>query len=204
MLLSSPNHCLKEISRDELRKTLRMDADYYRVDLCEGWRLLVLDTTELSLHGRWPRTSRQNTEANEYYAAHKGEPRMQTYNGGAGRMQMDWLHAELAAAEMDNCRVIVASHHPTAHGSARETHRSWTGDEIAKACAESSAFVLALSGHDHVGGYATHLGKPFVTLEAMLESDDETNAYGWLKLFPDRIEIEGRGNMTSRTFKLKK
>ena len=57
------NHCLKDISRAELIRELRLLGSYYRAELAPGWWLLVLDTTELSLHGRWEEGSAELLEA---------------------------------------------------------------------------------------------------------------------------------------------
>ena len=74
-------------------------AAYYKRALADGWTLLVLDTTDLSIHGGWPEGSAQDAAARAYLADHEGEDRMQRYNGGVGAVQMSWLNAELAAAE---------------------------------------------------------------------------------------------------------
>ena len=200
------NHCLKSITRTELHRALRLPSDYYRVELGQNWRLVVLDTTELSPpeHGGFSRFTSKGKEADAYYRAHQGEPRMQRWNGGACKSQIQWLRDELASAEADGCRVIVASHHALAAGSARETHRSWTGDELASVCVASPAFVLALSGHDHLGGFVELEGKPFVTVEGLVESDNATNAFGWLSIYDDWIEIDGCGTaVTPRQFSLR-
>ena len=57
---------------------------------------------------------------------------------------------------------------------------------------------LALAGHDHLGGYASIQGRHFCTLEALLESPPDGNAYALLHLYPDRLVIEGIGTVTSR------
>ena len=43
------NHCLS-LPREYMLKRLGMPASFYAVDLAPGWRLLVLDTTEMSGH----------------------------------------------------------------------------------------------------------------------------------------------------------
>lgn len=46
------NHCLKHLPRASLLAALKLQSSYYCAELAPGWRLLVLDTTELSTHGR--------------------------------------------------------------------------------------------------------------------------------------------------------
>lgn len=57
-------------------------------------------------------------------------------------------------------------------GAARATHLAWNHDEIRAVIAQAPGVVaVALSGHDHMGGYALVEGVHYVTLEAMLEGN---------------------------------
>ena len=210
-MLKSTSSSLKHLpSRDALLSSLGLSSSYYAAPLATGWRLLVLDTTELS-----PQLS---------------------INGGIGEAQMGWLREQLQDAEAKAIRLIVASHHPLAPGSCtNETLRSWTGDAVATLLCVSPAVALVLSGHDHAGGFALWKGKAFVTIEACAseegaapvgageakarrrrrlleevgavsatEGDDagvekSENAYGLVRCWPDRIAIDGCGTrVTSR------
>ncbi len=56
-----------------------------------GWRLLLLDTTEMSGHSRHGHDSALGREAAEYLVAHPlsdEEPHMHCWNGGIGRAQL--------------------------------------------------------------------------------------------------------------------
>jgi hypothetical protein len=80
---------------------------------------------------------------------------------------------------------------------------AWNWKEIQKLCVESSAFCLVLAGHDHEGGFAEIGAKKYaVTVEALLEAPSGGNAYAMLKVYDDRIEIEGFGDVTSRTLSI--
>jgi hypothetical protein len=51
-----------------------------------------------------------------------------------------------------------------------------------------------------VGGYAELApGRHFVTLEAVLEAPAGSNAYGTVRVYADRVEVEGAGQLTSRS-----
>eukprot|EP00966_Prymnesium_polylepis_P302196 6982194-Prymnesium_polylepis.1 len=84
------NHCIKKIPRDKgLAMLGHVGARaYYAAELAPGWRLLVLDTTDLSIHGGWAPGSPQDAEARAYLSAHEGAERIQRYNGGVGVAQM--------------------------------------------------------------------------------------------------------------------
>ena len=45
------NHCLKFCSRETLMRALEMHAPYSSHELARGWRLLKLDTMDLSVRG---------------------------------------------------------------------------------------------------------------------------------------------------------
>lgn len=137
----------------------------------------------------------------EFVAAHPlgpEHPQMASWNGGVSRRQLAWLRAELAAAEAAGERVALACHHQVGAGAARDTHMAWNWEAISAAALASPAFRLALAGHDHMGGYASHGGRHFVTLEALLEAPAGGNAFAVVHVYADRVVVEGRGTVTSR------
>ena len=204
------NHCVKFLPRAYVLKALSfpLGADgspcaYYRKQLCEGWELVVLDTTDLSIHGGWSPDSAEHAAAVAYMEAHPGEPRMQRYNGGVGKAQLAWLRATLADARASRRRVILVSHHCLAAGACRETHLSWNGDEVVAAMRETGVVALALAGHDHKGGYRLEGRVPHVTIEAIVEAPAGSNAFAVVRVYADRVEIDGLGtSVTSRTLPL--
>ena len=202
------NHCVKFLSRPAVMEALKFPSGpeglaYYVRRLGAGWRLVVLDTTDLSTHGGWPEGSSEAAAGAAYMLSHSGEARMKRYNGGVGQKQMVWLAAELASARQAECRVLVVSHHCLAPGACRETHRAWNGDEVVDVLAASGVVSLCLAGHDHHGGFAVVRGIPFVTVEAILEAPVGSNAYGVCSLHDARAEICGAGTaITTRTIAL--
>ena len=207
------NHCIKSIPRQRCLAMLgHAGPGYYAAELPEGWRLLLLDTTDLSLHGGWAAGSPQDTEARAFFQEHAAETRVKRYNGGLGQAQLEWLRLELLRAEAAGVRVIAASHHPLPPGACAETHRAWNGDVVADILTDSPAFALGLAGHYHPGGFVRYRGRPFVTLEALLESSADQNAFAMVRVTPEatrgpgtvstgaRIDIDGCGTrVTSRS-----
>ena len=63
------NHCLS-VPRVTLLARLRIPGSYYSVQLAPGWRLVVLDTTELSGHSGFDPDSEAGREAAAFLAAH--------------------------------------------------------------------------------------------------------------------------------------
>lgn len=196
------NHCYR-VPRDILLKKLGLESTpYYSTSLHEGWRLIVLDTTDLSFCA-WPEGSAEYEEAERFFANHPSSdyPQMLSWNGGLRSAQLDWLRQELAQAEASNESCIVCSHHPLVAGSARPTHLSWNGNVVADILVSSPSFVAAFHGHDHQGGYATYGGKHFTTLEAIVECPPGSDAFGIVDVHSDRLFVHGTGTVTSRTLK---
>jgi hypothetical protein len=183
----------------------RPRSSHYAARLCPGWRLVALDTTELSGHSHAEPAIL--AEAAAYVAAHplsEAEPQMSPWNGGIGRAQAAWLAAQLDAAAAAGDRVIVAAHHQAGPAPAvRPTHAAWNRDEIVGTLAAErggrpSPVVLYLAGHDHEGGYAHAHGIHWLTLEALVEAPTGSNAWAVLEVWGDRLEVKGRGVATSR------
>ena len=115
------NHCLKNIPRSKLLACLGLERAYFARPLCTGWRLIVLDTTDLSVHGGWPQDSAEYAAANAYLSAHAGEARMVRWNGGVGAAQLAWLEGQLGEARTSGERVVVASHRTCSGRVPRDT-----------------------------------------------------------------------------------
>jgi len=198
------NHCLATGRKTLMNRLNIPEPGYFTRQLPHDWCLVVLDTTELSGKSDYPSDSWQYKEAREYEKAHplsEEEPQMSPWNGGISKTQMKWFKNELETATAAGKKVIVACHHQFGFGAARKTHMSWNWKEVQSICLESPSFCLVLAGHDHIGGYAeiAPSGKKYaVTVEGLLEAPTASNAYAILKVFGDRIEIEGKGTVTSR------
>lgn len=200
------NHCLAAGREVCVQRLNIPHPGYYSRELASGWRLIVLDTTEMSGHSEYPEGSQQYTEARQYEAAHpltQENPQMSSWNGGVTSKQLAWLKQQLSEADVAGERVVVAAHHQVGLGAVRPTHMAWNWREIKNALLQSSSFRLFLAGHDHVGGYAAIQGadgrpRHFITLEAMLEAPTDSNAYGIAQFFEDIIELQGFGTVTSR------
>ncbi len=100
------------------------EPGYFSLQLAPEWRLLVLDTTELSGKSDYPVDSWQYLEAREYEKAHplsQEEPQMSPWNGGLSKKQTEWLTNELKTAESAGDKVIIACHHQFGFGAVRES-----------------------------------------------------------------------------------
>ncbi|GJP37368.1 hypothetical protein CLOM_g21781 [Closterium sp. NIES-68] len=197
------NHCLY-VPRDILLSSLALAHPFYSAALPANWRLLVLDSMDVSL--KWPCDS-ENYQAAEAFletqhAAGKEGDNLVPWNGAVGRAQMDWLRQQLKHAEEQGERVVVALHHPVAVGSAPDDLLAWNHAEICQLLVDSPPVALVLAGHYHPGGYVCMGGTHFLTLEAILEAPEGSDAHGIMDVYSDRIELRGYGFVESRVFRL--
>ncbi|KAI8469407.1 MAG: Metallo-dependent phosphatase-like protein [Monoraphidium minutum] len=198
------NHDLA-VPRAELAVALGLPAGrggYHSARLAEGWRVVVLDTTEISVYGRGegaPETAEARATLAALAAA--GAPNATEWNSGAGAAQRAWLRAELAAAAAAGERVVAAAHHPLAEGSAPAHYLAWDHAELRAALEDTPGLVpLVLTGHFHAGGAVRSNGTSYVTLEGLVEAPPGSNAYAVVEVAPaaGTITVHGGGYATSR------
>lgn len=197
-------------------------AAYFGVKLPRGWRLLVLDTTEVN-----PRYETPGSEAQAlgeaYVRGAKSEAggdklrdEVKPWGGGLGPAQLAWLAKELEAATERNEKVIVASHCALSRTAARPGMSAWDADSISETLESFECVKVCLAGHDHPGGYGRTLvpdregayrtfGRVhYVTLEAMLEAPEGGTSYAVMEVYDHEIVVAGVGSCTSRRLRTSK
>jgi metallophosphoesterase (TIGR03767 family) len=103
------------------------DLAYYRHDISRV-TFLVLDTVDE--HGGW--------------------------EGSLDRAQLDWLDAELAAADVDRRYVVVASHHPLETLVNPIGGDRMLGPDVQRVLTAHPSVVLWLAGHTHAASVEAH------------------------------------------------
>lgn len=144
----------------------------------------------------------QMQEAQAWLAAHPAEqfPNAQSWNGGCSSHQIAWLQDQLSQAAQAQEKVIVACHHPIAPGSAPAMYLAWDYERLLQMLTAAPGGVVkcVFSGHYHPGGYALHDGVHFVVFEGVLEAPADSNAYGVVEVWEDKLAIVSSGVETSR------
>jgi len=193
------NHCFEAGGRERLLEMLNIKDRVYRaVELGSRWRLIILDSLNLSIENA--DTPELAAQAREYLEVHKEDDNATDYNGGLGTIQMEWLREQLdIAKEEESTNVIIALHHPVSKETCASHLVVWNDLETRELISEFSGTVRAVfSGHHHYGGYGIEKGIHYVVFESILDSKNEDGSYGTVTLHDDRIVIEGHGDMTSR------
>lgn len=182
------------VDNNMMFKKLKMPAEYYTFAQ-KKWRFIMLNTNEVASYANIEASNKEKELAAIKDSIEvQGRTNAHPWNGGISNMQMLWLLEELTKAEKKGENVIVCTHHPLYPASELT---ALNDKEILETLSQFKNIKLVLSGHDHKGGFGTFEHIPCVTIEGMLET--ETNSYGIVEVFEDKIVIKGEGRLTSRT-----
>ncbi len=173
------------------------------------WKIIVLDTTEMSGHSGFEPSTRQARASAAYLKLHpvEQEPHMIPWNGGCTQRQLDWLKDELKKAMKRHNLVVIASHHPVQPAAARRTHLAWNYQDILNIVRACPAVRLVVSGHDHVGGACRQSSggghQLYLTVPAILEASVDSTEYLVLNLGElERCTDERPAEISSDTVRL--
>jgi manganese-dependent ADP-ribose/CDP-alcohol diphosphatase len=187
------------VTTNEVVEKLGMSNQYYDFSH-KGWRFVVLDTNDLSTYAN-PKDSEKYQEAQNIYEVLKwsGAVNAQTWNGGVGSEQMAWLRNVLSDAAQNNEKVVVFSHMPIYPENA---HNAWNDEALINVLESAGNVVAYFNGHNHAGNFSKKNGIYYMNFHGMVETAD-SNAYSIVRVFPDRLEIDGYGRESDRILKFK-
>jgi 3',5'-cyclic AMP phosphodiesterase CpdA len=176
--------------KSKVLEAMKLEKAYYSV-IRKSWRFLFLDGTDVGVW-RYPAGDERTAAAEAMLKRLKesGIPNAQNYNAAIGADQMEWIAAELDAAQAAGQRVIVFCHYPVI--PAADPHNLWNAEELVALFGKHKHVAAYMNGHNHKGNYGKSGSCHFVNFKGMVETEKET-AYSVVKCFADRIEIEGYG-----------
>lgn len=205
------NHEMCNFSRDELSSRLNIKTPAWHSfvvsNMDQKVRIVILDSYDISSIGG---TTQENTKlANkilsiknpnqihqfgvDWAAGLSGlDLRWMPYNGAFSDDQLKWLDETLSASD-EKC--LLFSHVPLLPRAADPRTLLWNYDDVLQILHKYPNVTMAcISGHDHAGGYSIdNVGIHHITLPSPLE--DFEDAFGCIKLFEDRLEIDGYPGM---------
>eukprot|EP00178_Gracilaria_changii_P028371 TRINITY_DN99_c0_g1_i1.p2 TRINITY_DN99_c0_g1~~TRINITY_DN99_c0_g1_i1.p2 ORF type:complete len:261 (-),score=32.52 TRINITY_DN99_c0_g1_i1:2184-2966(-) len=189
------NHCL-DAGYPYLLNKFGLQNSYYAKDFGE-WRVIVLDTVEISVHRNdHPQYAE---EAKQFLQQNQGLPNAKHWNGGLSAVQKSWLKSLLSDTSKNGMKAVVCGHHPILGEERFQEHVVWESQWLLDLFTEYKHIVKAyFAGHFHEGGYMFNSGVHYITCESILDSKSSVGSAGVVELWPDRIEIIGHGDMTSR------
>ncbi|GMH43001.1 hypothetical protein BSKO_10923 [Bryopsis sp. KO-2023] len=205
------NHCVLCMPRDRLRTMLKMGTEssefgYYSVSPCASWRILMLDSSDVAIHGRaadHPHTlqaieilnARNPNEKKEDPTGLEGtQRRFVSFGGGVGDGQLKWITSELRESMAMGQNVVICCHIPLIEGLYQPTCLAWNYQEVLAVLHEFPNVRLAMYGHTHNPSYLQDSkGIHHMVLPGLVETAPEQMAHGSLALFEDRVEMSGFG-----------
>jgi manganese-dependent ADP-ribose/CDP-alcohol diphosphatase len=182
------------VTTDQVVDILNMPNQYYDFKY-KNWRFISLDTNDLSLYAN-PADSEKYQQAQEMYNSLKenNEINAQTWNGGVSEEQLTWLRGVLDKAAQANEKVIVFSHMPVYPAN---EHNVWNDEAVIAELEAAGNVVAFFNGHNHAGNYGVKNGIHYLNLKGMVDTAD-TNAYSIVRVYKDRLEVDGFGRETDR------
>lgn len=195
------NHDYDNVTNnDQLYKQLDMPGEYYAIRE-DNWCFIMLNTNEVSSYANVEGTSKE-VELAKMLQKIKDEklPNGASYNGGVSKRQIQWLKSELEKSQQDSVNTLIFSHHPI-YGA--EGLTALNDLEITELLSRYPTVKGVISGHHHPSAFGVYKDIPFITTAGMIETETE-NAYGMVTIYPDKIELEGKGRTQSHSISLKK
>lgn len=198
-LLGNHDYDVADDEKSKVARKMEMPSDYYAFQH-GGVRFVMLDTNEVSLY-KHPAGSPEALAAEKMLLDLQARkvPGAKKWNGGLSAKQLGWLDGELTAADAAGEPAIICGHHPLL---AAESHQVWNAEEVLAVIDRHPCLRACFSGHNHEGAESVRNGVPFITFKSMLHRPGIT-AFSLIRLFEDRLEIEGQGRERSRTIALK-
>jgi predicted phosphodiesterase len=195
-VLGNHDYSVADPRKGQVPEKLGLGRTYYQF-ACRGWRMVVLDGNDISLHAHVADSpAHKSAWAMLDDRKEKKAPNAQTWNGAVGPQQLDWLTATLGQADQAGEKAIVFCHFPVFPPN---EHNLWNDQEVIERLESHRSVVAYFNGHNHAGNYAQRRGIHYVTLEGMVETAD-TSAYGVVEAGPQRVRVAGRGRVPAREF----
>lgn len=217
------NFSRSALLRSKLNSTLHTDRSpkgsqaagdiyAYHFSPFPGFTFVVLDAYDVSLVGREESTEQYSDAMNLIKQHNNNEDlncppacgdlkqRFTMFNGGFSKDQLDWLDSVLSSADEKLERVTIVSHLPVHPYSADPMCLAWNFHELLAIIRSHSSVVCFMAGHDHDGGYYqdTDTGVHHLTLEGVIETPPDSNAFGTVSVYEDRMVLKGNGRIRDR------
>ncbi|MGH0123020.1 UNVERIFIED_CONTAM: hypothetical protein FKN15_017143 [Acipenser sinensis] len=183
----------------------------YHFSPAPNFRFVLLDAYDISIIGRGE-PSRKYYQSLKYLREHNKnknlnvppEPtgmkqRFVEFNGGFSREQLDWLNDVLTFADNNQEKVTVMCHLPIYPASTSSICLAWNYEEALSVLHSHQCVVCFMAGHDHDGGYCVdECGIHHLTLEGVIETPPDSNAFGTMYVYDDRMILKGNGRVKDR------
>ncbi|XP_033896869.2 manganese-dependent ADP-ribose/CDP-alcohol diphosphatase-like [Acipenser ruthenus] len=183
----------------------------YHFSPAPNFRFVLLDAYDISIIGRGE-PSRKYYQSLKYLREHNKNKNLNVppeptgmkqqfveFNGGFSREQLDWLNDVLTFADNNQEKVTVMCHLPIYPASTSPICLAWNYEEALSVLHSHQCVVCFMAGHDHDGGYCVdECGIHHLTLEGVIETPPDSNAFGTMYVYEDRMILKGNGRVKDR------
>uniref|UniRef100_A0A8C5WJV2 Manganese-dependent ADP-ribose/CDP-alcohol diphosphatase n=1 Tax=Leptobrachium leishanense TaxID=445787 RepID=A0A8C5WJV2_9ANUR len=174
------------------------------------FRFLLIDCYDLSVIGREKSSVKygkslkllKDKNPNENLNSPRGldEDRFVQFNGGVSCTQLNWIDGILESSDENEEKVVVVGHLPIHPDSTDTICLTWNYEEMLSVLQAHPCVVAYFAGHDHDGGYCVdEYGIHHITFKGVIETPPESQAFGTMHVYEDRMVLKGRGLVLSRT-----
>lgn len=126
------------------------------------------------------------------------------FNGGFSQEQLEWLHRVLTFSDDNREKVTVVGHLPVHPKATDPICVAWNYEEILSVLHAHESVVCFISGHDHDGGYhRDERGIHHLTMEGVIETPPDSQAFGTVYVEGDRMVLRGRGRVSDRVLRFR-
>lgn len=192
------NHDLSVENDDLIHVPAKLNLTNTYYSHTEGnWRFIFLDGNDITFHSNDPKIVAE-AERMVHKLKQANRPNSKEWNGGIGKKQIKWLTKQLKESKKNGQSVVIFCHYPILP---LEAHVFWNSEEILELLDKHNNVKAWINGHNHKGNYAVQKGMHCITLQGMVETQDE-NSYCILKLSENKLVIEGFGRETDRDLPL--
>ncbi|MBI2422658.1 MAG: metallophosphoesterase [Candidatus Hydrogenedentes bacterium] len=173
-----------------VHEKLGMPSRYH--DFAVGkWRFVITDGNDVSLHG-WPKDSAPYLEAKQLHESlYKAQP---VWNGAIGAGQLQWIESVLKKAQAAGESAVLYCHFPLYPA---DPHCLWNAEAVIALLEQYPVVKAWINGHNHNGDYGEKKGIHYLTLKGMVDTAE--TSYAVLRVYPDRIDVDGIGREPDRT-----
>ncbi|XP_053939549.1 manganese-dependent ADP-ribose/CDP-alcohol diphosphatase [Cuculus canorus] len=185
------------------------DCHAYHFVATACFRVIVLDAYDVSILGSEPDSPRyreslrllREKNPNDDLNSPTGlrEPRFVEFNGGFSQAQLDWFDEVLKFSDENQEKVIVMGHLPIHPDASDIVSLAWNYEDALSVIHSHGCVVCFIAGHLHDGGYCldSH-GVHHLTLEGVIETPPESNAFGTIYVYEDKMILKGRGRISDK------
>ena len=197
-LTGNHDFTVPDMDKSRVIGTLGMPTDYYQFT-SSGVRFVMIDTNDRSAykHAEGAPEDLEGEAMLKKLAAenvNSAKPR----NGGLSPAQLEWLEKVLAEADAAKEPVILCGHHPLLP---EDGYQVWNSREVIAVIDRHPCVKAYFNGHNHAGAEVVRNGVPYITFKSVLH-EPGVNSFSAIRLFADRLEIEGNGREVSRKLPL--